>query len=434
MKISSDLRRSFLRHLRPTRCKSDAPAGRRLRLEVLEDRRVLDGIPGSGVADFTYDAGTGQMWVDTDGVDNISSLVVEGPKATNVDPWGSWYKQTLPGTEQWLVYPAAFPEGYQQIATYERGLTQADFGQVEYGTHNLQDLTEPGGIVDTSIQVLSAATVIDRHVFYNNSALDGSNSAANGQDDGAVATDKDPLLPGQTATFDNYTSYSRGINGVMVDIENLKGTPTASDFEFRVGNTSDPSSWAPVDAPTISVREGDGDGGSDRVSIIFNDGAIENQWLQVTVLGNTTTGLLQDDVFYFGNAVGEAGDWAGQTLVNATDQIFARNNQTGSAAVDNPYDYNRDGQVDGNDEVIARDHQTDRFNSLVLFDAPAASGFSPAPPEAESAEGDAPAGDSTDEAAWVYDLAQANAASGQSDTKDDDPITQAVDKLLASYF
>ena len=42
------------------------------------------------------------------------------------------------------------------------------------------------------------------------------------------------------ATGTNYTSYSRGINGVMVDIVGLPAVPTDADFEFKVGNDSDP--------------------------------------------------------------------------------------------------------------------------------------------------------------------------------------------------
>ena len=62
-------------------------------------------------------------------------------------------------------------------------------------------------------------------------------------DNSAIAPDKVPLLPGGTATFANYTSYALGINGIMVDIQNLPGTPTANDFVFKVGNNDNPGSW-----------------------------------------------------------------------------------------------------------------------------------------------------------------------------------------------
>ena len=85
-----------------------------------------------------------------------------------------------------------------------------------------------------------AATIAGRHIFYNRSAWDGNNATANAYDDAAIATDKQALRAGQKATFANYTSYSHGINGLMIDVQNLGGTPTASDFVFRMGNTTTP--------------------------------------------------------------------------------------------------------------------------------------------------------------------------------------------------
>ena len=49
---------------------------------------------------------------------------------------------------------------------------------------------------------------------------------ASATDDEAIASDKVALLPGETATFANYTSYARGINGIMVDIADLASEPT----------------------------------------------------------------------------------------------------------------------------------------------------------------------------------------------------------------
>src|SRR5688572_23417290 len=87
-------------------------------------------------------------------------------------------------------------------------------------------------------------SVAGRFVFYNNSAFDGNNPAANAADDAAVATNKSALLPGGTAAFVNYTSYDKGINAVSVDLTGLTETPTPQDFQFRVGNDSNPAGWA----------------------------------------------------------------------------------------------------------------------------------------------------------------------------------------------
>ena len=50
-------------------------------------------------------------------------------------------------------------------------------------------------------------------------------AGANKFDDLAIA-DKEALLPGDDALFINYTSYSRGINGIMIDVEGLGAVPT----------------------------------------------------------------------------------------------------------------------------------------------------------------------------------------------------------------
>src|SRR5262249_39582136 len=96
------------------------------------------------------------------------------------------------------------------------------------------------------------ATVSGRYVFYNDSFFDGNDPAAAGAaDDAAIATDKSALLPGQTATGVNLTSYSNGINGVMIDIAGLANPAGLSkaDFTFRAGIGGDPSTWSAAPEP-----------------------------------------------------------------------------------------------------------------------------------------------------------------------------------------
>ncbi|MBN2474704.1 MAG: hypothetical protein JXB62_08850, partial [Pirellulales bacterium] len=230
------------------------------------------------------------------------------------------------------------------------------------------------GYGEYTLEVGQAPEVFGRYVFYNNSAFDGNDPGANPDDDAAMATDKVALLPGQTASFANYTSYARGINGIMVDIAGLTGTPTAADFQFRVGNSDDPSTWATAPEPTsVSVRPGEGLNSSDRVTLVWPDNAIQKQWLQVTVLATVNTGLEADDVFYFGNAVAEAGNSATDAKVNATDMLLTRNNPRtflSPAAIDFPYDCNRDARVDATDMLLARNNQTHFLNALKLITVP----------------------------------------------------------------
>jgi hypothetical protein len=233
-----------------------------------------------------------------------------------------------------------------------------------------------GEVEDYAVEVIAAAAVVGRYVFYNNSAWDGDNGDADAADDEAIATDKTPLLPGGTASFANYTSYSRGITGVMIDVANVPGTITAADFGFKTGNTNNTATWTPLTAaPTVTLRPGEGDGGSTRVSLTWPDATIKKTWLQVTVLASAATGLTADDVFYFGNAIGEAGDATANALVNATDEVLARANPlniVNPASIDFLYDFNRDKLVNATDQIIARTNATNIVTALRLI-APVAS-------------------------------------------------------------
>lgn len=97
--------------------------------------------------------------------------------------------------------------------------------------------------------------VAGRNFFYNNSAWDANTADADAADDLAIAPDKFPLISG-TARFAHYTSYSRGINGVLIDIANLPaGDISAADFDLKVGNSNSPGTWAAAPVPaTITVR------------------------------------------------------------------------------------------------------------------------------------------------------------------------------------
>jgi len=286
--------------------------------------------------------------------------------------------------------------------------------------------------------LVAVPEVVGRHVFYNNSSYDGNSADANTNDDLAIASDKTPLLPGQVATFENYTSYYRGINGVFVDIVDPAGMISVDDFRFHVGNHDDPSGWAKAPPPTMfTVREGAGVGGSDRATFVWDDFAIQNQWLQVTVLADNL-GLAHDDVFYFGNAVAEVGNDPGDAQVNTIDLLLARNNPRSflePAEIDFPYDHNRDGRVNTTDVLLARNNQTSFLDALRLIDL---SDLQPAaaeqPVAASPGQDPAPAAMPREalpiQLAWLGDF---------DNDPDDRPsekrggVEEAVDRLLAMY-
>jgi len=202
------------------------------------------------------------------------------------------------------------------------------------------------------------ATVFARKVFYNNSYWDGNDPLPGPSDDLAIATGKQALLPGEPATSANYTSYWGGINGIMIDVKDLadpaglKVATVGDYFGFKVGTSGDPGTWAAARAPTyVDVRVGEGDGGSDRVTIIWKDGAIRQIWLQVTVKASDATGLVQDDVFYYANLPGDADS---NGTVDLDDFVLLKSNfGTGGLATDEG-DFDLDDDVDLDDFVTLK--------------------------------------------------------------------------------
>jgi len=201
----------------------------------------------------------------------------------------------------------------------------------------------------------SSTPAITAHLFYNQSRYDNYDATANANDDSAIATDKTAYLGDSSiSTFANISSYSRGINGIMVDIQGKHPNITSGDFTFKVGKTDTPSNWTTAPAPTsVTIRS---IGSSDRITLIWDDKAISNTWLQVTVAANNNTGLVTPFSFFFGNLIGDTGlgNSSITAIVNATDEIAVRSNIALNVPVTNLYDFNRNSTVSATDMVLAR--------------------------------------------------------------------------------
>ena len=217
------------------------------------------------------------------------------------------------------------------------GVAEADAGRVWSGA----------GYLPRAVSWVSG-----RHVFYNQSVWDGNDAAAGPADDAAIATDKLPLLPGGDATFANYTSYSRGLNGLMVDVTELGGVPGAADLGFAGGNDGFPAGWSAAPTPSISVRWGAGVGGADRVTLIWASGLLRRTWLETTVRADDLTGLGRKDVFYFGNSPGETGNDPLSATVTSTDSLRVLGHVSATAGIENAFDINRDGKVGATDRLV----------------------------------------------------------------------------------
>jgi hypothetical protein len=248
------------------------------------------------------------------------------------------------------------------------GPSLARINQSTYGNDviNWQPSTTGGG---TPGLPNGSAAVAGRLLFYNDSAFDGGDPNANIADDAAIATNKTALLPGQSSSSANYSTYLRGINGVMIDVANLPGDAAAAlsadDFTFLAGNTSNPAGWSAATAPqSITLRPAAGVNGSDRITLTWADNTLQNTWLQVTLMADTVTGLAGPDVFYFGNLVGDSN---GNGSVTVADIAQTKSLSGQAATITSVADFNRNGQVTVADIAIAKAFQG---GSLVALSAP----------------------------------------------------------------
>ena len=209
--------------------------------------------------------------------------------------------------------------------------------------------------------VANPPKVVGRYVFYNNSLYDGNNPATNSNDDAAVDDTKKAFEPGQNASTANYSIGVEGINGIMFDISNLPvDTLTADDFIFKIGTGNDTSVWTSAPTPaSITVRHGDGEDGTSRVTITWDEGAVVDQWLQITILADGQVNTAGNEVFYFGNWVG---DVDGDGYVGISDVFDIWDNRrlegvSGPVSANYKYDLDHDGYVGISDVYLAWEHR-----------------------------------------------------------------------------
>jgi len=235
------------------------------------------------------------------------------------------------------------------------------------------------------------ASIASRQVFYNNASGFGTSGTNNNpavNPINAIDPTKTALLPGQTTTTTaNYTNYSRGLNGIIVDltIANTLSAINAASFQFATWSgfvDAIPNFLTINPVAIVSSFATGGVGGSGRIKIVLPDNVVQDAWLRITVLANSLTGLAANDVFYFGNARFDVTPTAPfpsqQVTINVLDTNSVRAMQGAtSVAVSNIFDVDRSGSVNVLDTNSTRAFQG--TNSLRSFTAPASQLFLEAP-------------------------------------------------------
>jgi hypothetical protein len=279
------------------------------------------------------------------------------------------------GTEQTVRLPRVAP-GMFITATSTVG-KRIDWGVRPDTSEFSNAVAVVPGVVEPS------ASVADRYVFYNWSAFDSSQpgfAEYPPNDDPAIDPTKRALLPGQTGSFANVTSFTKGLNGIMFDMKDMPLGTQPPNIEVKMSvpgaGPGDPVAWVPAPRPTlIDRRHGAGVGQSDRITLIWPNNSIRNRWLQVTVKADAVSWLPRDDVFYFGNLVGETGDAASPLRVSAVDLAATRRATQvfpGPVGVREKYDIDRNGTLAGTTDVAAvRENLGRGLPALVAPPAPA---------------------------------------------------------------
>ena len=278
--------------------------------------------------------------------------------------------------DHWYVIDELSESGHISITVVDAinraGMRFTDEFQIKFNRFVPAHETADAAIDNVAVRAtFPDAAIVSRQLFYR-----GSRDAA-GKEPPSMSLaplpveaqepmfGKRALLPGQSATFQNYTSYSRGINGIVIDVTGISelGAVDENMFVFTIGNNNATDSWQPAPSPSsIRVAPGAGALGADRITIQWDDNSIRNTWLKVVMLATPQSGLESDEVHYWGNRIGETGNSTSAAIVDEQDEFAARNNSrtfVNPATLANPYDFNRDRRVNATDEILARNQRSE---------------------------------------------------------------------------
>ncbi len=327
---------------------------------------VEDAIPGGGIAPGSTSSSSFQINLTNVGGTPFFSASNSGTASSNYELW----RVNQFGIAE-IVEDAVPGGGIRPGSTGSNPSNLTNVGGTLFFSAN-------DGTTGNELWLVRPTSIANRQVFYNRSTStvfgDGSGNPVNSIDSTKIA-----LLPGQTTSSANYTNYSRGLNGLVVDLQapaNLAGISAAS-FQLATWSTftdSTPNFVPITPAVTVSTYPGGGANGADRIKLEFANNAIQNAWLQVTILADVNTGLTTNDVFYFGNArfdiTPNTPFPSQQITINIFDTNAVRAKQGQSTGlISDAFDVDRNGVVNIFDTNAVRAGQG--VTSLRSFTAPA---------------------------------------------------------------
>jgi hypothetical protein len=218
---------------------------------------------------------------------------------------------------------------------------------------------DKGGSSQVAFTIDALVAVVSRSVFYNGSGFETVGGVGAALDASKILLRSSSVAQATTAA--NVINYSRGINGVVLDVAGLAGSGlSASDFLFRVAPSGasgvvNPSTWASAPTPNlIDVTPGTSTTPA-RVRLEWANNAIQNTWLQIIVLANANTGLANREVYYLGHSLGDV-DYVGPTYrVTTNDVALVRAGVSSTpVGISDARDVDKDRRVTTNDVAFVR--------------------------------------------------------------------------------
>lgn len=216
-------------------------------------------------------------------------------------------------------------------------------------------------------------------IFYNDSHFDNYTKDHSILDFNAIDYHIKPLLYGGSANVDNYSKYTKGINGIFIDILTVdEKNISLNDFEFYIGNDNNINDWQQAPLPTMKIYDHFYDNNLiKRIAFIWNNDQIKNTWLKVIIKNNTRTKLNKPFVFFFGHLTGAitgTKNLNNQFIVSSSDvssiQNYYNNNTIAFKDIEKNIlqDINKDGIVDINDLMTVS--YINYYSQLYPNDAP----------------------------------------------------------------
>ena len=264
---------------------------------------------------------------------------------------------------EWLK----FDEGQMSFFGFADNAGEYNIKLTAYDTKVDADYASAYFKLTVSSYVALSSSVAGGFVYYSN--MDGA------ADDprSAVAVNKHAYT-GVGDLSESIISSTNGITGVIVDIKG-DGNYTLADFDIKVGTGGDVTGWqsyeaAGIGVPTITVKSGEGVGGSDRVLLTWDSSnAPKNTWLQVTA--KTSAGISHNSSQIFGSIAGDI-DESGSVNINDIITLLPMCNRILSNLTISNYDTNNSGSVNINDIISL----LPLVNRPVALTAPDLSGMS----------------------------------------------------------